>query len=87
MCSQILHELDKVFFVFSTLVYKARQTKLQFIVTTRMDFQIFKKFLISDQCTATIWHFGHAPSYTAIEGRGLGDREFKPSVSRTLLLV
>ena len=37
--------------------------------------------------TATIWHFGPAPSSAAIEGRGLSDRELEPSVSRTLLLV
>ena len=49
----------------------------QFIVTARM---IFKN-------TATMWHFSPAPSSAAIEGRGLGDHEFEPSVSYTVLLV
>ena len=59
----------------------------QFIVTARMDFQIFSKFSYFRLYAATIWHFGPAPSSAAIEGRGLGDREFEPSISRTLLLV
>ena len=58
---------------------------LQFIVTTRMDFpQKISDFRLY---TATVWHFGPAPSSAAIEGHGLGDHEFEPSISHTLLLV
>ena len=35
----------------------------------------------------SIWHFDPAPLSTAIEGHGLGDRKFEPSISRNLLLV
>ena len=42
--------------------------------------------------TATIiiillWHFGLTPSSVAIEGHGLGDHVFKPSISHILLLI
>ena len=59
----------------------------RFIVTARMDFQIFSKnfrFQIVYSNYMALWP---APSSVAIEGRGLDDREFEPSVSRTLLLV
>ena len=53
----------------------------QFIVTAYRFFQIIRLY------TATIWHFGRAPSRAAIEGRGLGNCELEPSISCTLLLV
>ena len=37
--------------------------------------------------TTGIWHFGSTPLSAAIEGRGLGDHEFEPSISHTLLLI
>ena len=67
----------------SLCIIKPGKLNLQFIVTARIDFQIFSDFRLY---TATIWHFGPAPSSAAIKGRGLGGREFEPSVFRTLLL-
>ena len=59
----------------------------QFIVTARMDFQIFSKISDFRLYTATIWHFSPTPSSVAIEGHGLVGHEFEPSISPTLLLV
>ena len=49
----------------------------QFIVTARMDFQIFSKFSDFKCYTVNIWHFGPAPSNALIGGRGLDDLEFE----------
>ena len=59
----------------------------QFIVTARMDFQIFSKNFRFQIVYSNYMALGPAPSSAAIKGCGLGDCEFEPSISCTLLLV
>ena len=58
---------------------------MQFIITACMDFQInfFQKISVYAATNGTLAL--HAPSSVAIEGCGLSDHEFEPSISFTSL--